>query len=82
MQLPKFLLADHYQYSDAIWVIHTEYPKFIINLATDEVHWLEDNLEQENENDLSLEMLQLIEAAGIFYDQQMQQYENDENTTN
>lgn len=82
MQLPKFLLADHYQHPDAIWVIHIEYPKFIINLADDEVHWLEENLDQENENDLSLEMLQLIETASAFYDQQMQQYENDENTTN
>ena len=82
MQLPKFLLADHYQHPDAIWVIHTEYPKFIINLADDEVHWLEENLDQENENDLSLEMLQLIEAASAFYDQQMKQYENDENSTN
>jgi len=82
MPLPKFLLADHYQHPEAIWVIHTEYPKSIINLADDEVHWLEESLEQEDENDLSLQMLQLIEAASTFYDRQMQEYENDENTTN
>ena len=42
MEFPKFLLGDNTDYSDAIFVIHTEFPRFIINLENDEVEWLED----------------------------------------
>ncbi len=74
MQLPKFLIGDHSEYSDAIFVIHTEYPRFIINLVDDEIIWLEDLL-GENEEELSLEMAHLIEEAGQFYDKEIESLE-------
>jgi len=39
MELPKFILGDNTQFPTAIYVIHTEFPRFIINLETDEVEW-------------------------------------------
>jgi hypothetical protein len=75
MQLPKFLLGDHTEYAEAIFVIHTEYPRFIINLVDDEITWLED-LSGVNEEELALEMANLIEEAGRFYDNQVKYYEN------
>ena len=30
MELPKFLLGDNTDYPTAIFVVHTEYPRFII----------------------------------------------------
>ena len=42
MELPKFLLADNSSLQNVIFVIHTEYPRFIMNITNDEVHWLED----------------------------------------
>ena len=36
---PKFLLGDNTDYPDAIFIIHTEFPRFILNLANDEVEW-------------------------------------------
>ena len=42
MNLPKFLIGDNTDNDSDIFVIHLDYPRFIINLATDEVEWLED----------------------------------------
>ena len=32
MNLPKFLLADNSQFPEDIFVLHTEFPRFMINL--------------------------------------------------
>ena len=75
MQIPRFLIGDHSDFSDSIFVIHTEYPRFIINLVDDTITWLED-LEKENEKELLSEMPNLIEEASQFYDKQIDYYEN------
>ncbi len=74
MQIPKFLMGDHSQYNDSLFVIHTEYPRFIINLVNDEVHFLE-NLLNEDEEELAVEMTNLIEEASAFYDEEVASYE-------
>ena len=35
MSFPKFLLGDNTDFPDSIFVIHTEFPRFIINLEND-----------------------------------------------
>lgn len=72
--LPKFLLADNTDYPDDIFVIHTEYPRFIINLENDEVEWLED-FEQEDQQELETEMENLVNQANEFYDREISRYE-------
>ena len=32
MELPKFILGDNTDYPEAIFIVHTEFPRFIINL--------------------------------------------------
>ncbi len=76
MELPKFLMGDHSEYSDAIFVIHTEYPQFIINLVDDEISWLED-LVGANEEELASEVASLIEEASLFYDEQIKEFDKD-----
>lgn len=71
MELPKFLLADNSKYPEDIFVLHTEYPRFLINLKDDEVEWFED-ISDENEQDLANELEQLIDQAGKFYDTEME----------
>ena len=39
MEVPKFLLGDNTDYPDDIFVIHTEFPRCIINLKDDEIEW-------------------------------------------
>lgn len=74
MELPKFVLADNTDFPDDIFVIHLDYPRFIINLKDDEVEIIEE-IEEEDEKDLETEMERLIEQAGAFYDREMQRYE-------
>lgn len=74
MEFPKFLLGDNTDYPTAIFVIHTEYPRFIINLENDEVEWLED-FSKEDEKELESEAESLIEQANQFYDREVARYE-------
>ncbi|MCK0158723.1 hypothetical protein MWU65_16140 [Cellulophaga sp. F20128] len=74
MEFPKFLLGDNTDYPTAIFVIHTEYPRFIINLEDDEVEWLED-FTQEDEKELAGESENLIVEATAFYDREISRYE-------
>jgi hypothetical protein len=74
MELPKFILGDNTDLPKAIFVIHTEYPRFIINLEDDEVEWLED-FTKEDEKELESEAERLIEEASAFYDREISRYE-------
>lgn len=72
MKLPKFLLGDNTDTPDDIFVVHTEYPQFIINLVNDEVEWLDDL--KGDEEELAIEIAQLVEEASLFYDREMERY--------
>ncbi|WP_422348583.1 hypothetical protein [Flagellimonas sp.] len=73
MELPKFLLGDNTDHPDSIFIVHTEYPRFIINLENDEVEWLEE-FSKEDEAELAAEAENLIEAATVFYDREVSRY--------
>ena len=72
MTLPKFLMGDNTDNPEDIFVVHTEYPQFIINLVNDEVEWMDDL--QGNEEELAIEIAQLIEEASLFYDRELDRY--------
>ena len=74
MVLPKFLLADNSSFPEDIFVLHTEFPRFLINLKDDKIEWFED-LSGEKEEDIADEVSKLIEAASDFYDNQIEGYE-------
>ena len=70
MELPKFLIADNSSLQNIIFIIHTEYPRFIMNVTNDEVHWLED-FDKKDEEILNFESEQLINDALSFYDKEI-----------
>ena len=70
MELPKFLIADNSSLRNVTFVIHTEYPRFIINISNDEVHWLED-FDKNDEEILYSESEKLINEAFNFYDKEI-----------
>lgn len=76
MELPKYLMGDNTDHQDAIFVIHTEYPRFIINLVDDEIEWWE-SFERSDEEALAVEVATLIEDASAFYDEEMKRYQED-----
>lgn len=75
MELPKFILGDNTDFENAIFVIHTEFPRFIINLENDEIEWLED-FDAQDEKELLNETENLIDEALKFYDREVSRYDD------
>ena len=75
MELPKFILGDNTDHPEAIYIIHTDFPRFIINLENDEIEWLEE-FDDEDQKELENEMENLIQAASDFYDREVSRYED------
>ena len=71
MKLPRFLMADNSE-SDTIYVIHTEFPRFILNTVNDDVEFWE-TLDEDVDED---EYQTLVKEAFDFYDHEIEQYEN------
>ncbi len=74
MELPKFILGDNTDYPNAIFVIHTDFPRFIINLEDDEIEWLED-FDKSDEEELLDEAGICIKEASAFYDREVAHYD-------
>ncbi len=74
MSLPKFLLADNSNYPEDIFVLHTDFPRLLINLKDDSVEFFED-LSGEKEDDIANEVSRIIEEASLFYDSEMGEYQ-------
>jgi hypothetical protein len=66
MELPKFLLGDNTDFQEDIFIVHLDYPRFIINLKDDEVEFIEEA--EILMKELNLEMEGLIVLANEFYD--------------
>lgn len=75
MELPKFILGDNTDLPNAIFVIHTQFPRFIINLENDEVEWFEE-FDQHDEKELLSETENVISEATAFYDREVSRYDN------
>lgn len=76
MIIPKFLIGDNSEHPDAIFVIHTEFPRFIIDLTKDEIQWFEE-FDKQDQDELSSETENAIKQATEFYDAEIAKYEED-----
>ena len=74
MELPKFILGDNTDLPNSIFVIHTAFPRFIINLENDEVEWLEE-FDDHDEKELLSETEHVIKEASEFYDREVSRYD-------
>jgi hypothetical protein len=73
MKLPKFLLGDNTDFPTAIFIVHTEFPRFVLNLENDEVEWMEE-FSDEDRKELPEETERLIREATEFYDREVSRY--------
>lgn len=73
MNFPKFLVADNTDLPEAVYIVHTEFPSFILNLENDEVKWLDD-IGDESEEDLTKILEGLIAEAEAFYNREVERY--------
>ena len=71
MDLPKFFIADNSELKDEIFILHTEFPRFLLNVSNDEVHWFEE-FDSEDENELASHTADLIDQALKYYDQEIE----------
>ena len=74
MDLPKFLIADSSEVKDTLFIIHTSYPRFFLNVINDEIHWMEE-FDTEDELELESQTARLVEEALLFYDQEIENFE-------
>ena len=74
MAIPKFLVGDNTDHPENVFIIHTEYPRFVIDLDSDEVEWLDD-IDGEDETELTDEMSKLLDEANTFYIREVERYE-------
>ena len=74
MDLPKFILGDNTDFPDAIFIVHTEFPRFIINLENDELEWLEE-FDDNDKKELNDEAENCIRLATEFYDREISRYD-------
>lgn len=74
MTLPKYLLADNSNYPDDHYVIHLEFPRFILNLKDDTIEWLE-VFSVEDQEEVTKQIAELIDDATRFFDEEMAKYE-------
>jgi len=73
IQLPKFVLADNTDFPDNLFVIHLEYPRFIIDLESEDIEFLEE-LDETEEVELKEEMDRLIDQAATFYEREITRF--------
>lgn len=74
MDLPKFILGDNTDFPQSIFIVHTEYPRFILNLENDSIKWLE-SFSSSDEEELVTQTKKLIQEASVFYDREVSRYE-------
>ena len=74
MDLPKFILGDNTDFPESIFIVHTEYPRFILNLENYSIKWLE-SFSSSDEEELVTQTKKLIEEASVFYDREVSRYE-------
>lgn len=79
MEIPKFLVGDNTECQDSVFIIHTESPRFILNLDTDDVKWLDDDLPElfgaDDEAELATAISKLLAKADEFYQREIDRYE-------
>ncbi|MDG1823230.1 MAG: hypothetical protein P8H25_07670 [Flavobacteriaceae bacterium] len=73
--LPEFLLADNADFPDAVFVVHTRFPRFVLNLADDNLEWWE-TLSEEDKESATEEVALWIERATAFYDNEINRYKD------
>ena len=70
MDLPKFLLSSNSDLPDKLFVVHTEFPRFILNIINDEIFWLEE-FDEDDIKEVKNQTQNLINEALDFYDNEI-----------
>ena len=70
MNVPKFLLSSNSDLPEKLFVVHTEYPRYILNIINDEFFWLEE-FDENDIKEIKNQTQILIDQALDFYDKEI-----------
>ena len=70
MNIPKFLLSSNSDLPQKLFIVHTEYPRFILNIINDEIFWLEE-FDENDIKEIKNQTQILINQALDFYDKEI-----------
>ena len=70
MDLPRFLLSSNSELPDKLFVVHTEFPRFVLNIINDEIFWLEE-FDENDIKEVKNQTQNLIKDALDFYDKEI-----------
>ena len=70
MDLPKFLLSSNSDLPYKLFVVHTEFPRFVLNIINDEIFWLEE-FDENDIKEVKNQTQNLIKDALDFYDKEI-----------
>ena len=73
MDLPKFLLSSNSDLPDKLFVVHTEFPRFVLNIINDEIFWLEE-FDDNDIKEVKIQTQNLINNALDFYDKEITEH--------
>lgn len=76
METPKFLIADNSEFPEKIYILHTDFPRFLLDIETEEIE-IYDEIEEDSETDVETELATLLEEAYVFFDKEMDTYEEE-----
>lgn len=76
METPKFLIADNSEFPEKIYILHTDFPRFLLDIETEEIE-IYDEIEEDSETDVEAELATLLEEAFAFFDKEMDTYEEE-----
>lgn len=75
MTPPKFLMADNTEFPEDVYVIHTEYPRFILHVDSEEMDWM-DELDDSSEAEMAELVKELLEKALAFFKTELEIYDS------
>ena len=70
MNIPKFLLSSNSDLPQKLFIVHTVYPMFILNIINDEIFWLEE-FDENDIKEIKNQTQILINQALDFYDKEI-----------
>ena len=70
MNVPKFLLSSNSDLPEELFIVHTEFPRYILNIINDEIFWLEE-FDENDIKEIKNQTQILINQALDFYDNEI-----------
>jgi hypothetical protein len=67
MTVPSFLLASNNTKQEQLFVVHTEFPCFILNVISGEIKWIDELNEDLEES----EVMKIVDEAFDFYEKEI-----------